>query len=248
MDRQDIGEFIKKRPPLFWWTLANTLAIAFAITAWVVCLNLFRDPTHPLSYKCMLMVGRLDPIMTFTVDSDPKLPKPKETFDVTQLEENFFGRANSSLESNNHKLKTAYLTNYKKNDALICVTGHYRIIKTRALGEDDFITSGLVAHTQAVIFPEKDADPVPYPVYLDLVFPTSGEAGSVMIEGKIIELKKDPHLIALLYVNRKDTDDGEALHFTGVALNAMTYHGENDAAFTIKPPEKANPGGKLPFF
>ena len=248
MDRQDIGDFIKKRPPMFWWMLANTLAIAFAISAWIICLNLFRDPTHPLSYKWMLKVGRLDPIAAFTDKGEIKLPKPKETFDVTQLEENFLDRSQTSLDSNNHKLKHGYLTNYKKNDALFCVSGNYRILETRDLGEGDFITDGLVAHTQAVIFPEKDADPVPYPVFLDIVFPTSDDASTVITQGKIIELKKNPNFVALLHVESKDIDDGKSIQVTAVALHAMEYTGEEGSAFTIKPPEKANPAGNLPFF
>jgi hypothetical protein len=59
MAKQEIEEFVKSRPPLFWWLLANILAIAFAITSWVICLNLFRDPTNAKSYQLMIKVGRL---------------------------------------------------------------------------------------------------------------------------------------------------------------------------------------------
>jgi len=64
---QSRSEDSKKGPPMFWWLLANILAIAFAVSSWVICLNLFRDPTNPTSYKLMMMAKRLTPLESYEV-------------------------------------------------------------------------------------------------------------------------------------------------------------------------------------
>ena len=148
MAKQEIEEFVKSRPPLFWWLLANILAIAFAITSWVICLNLFRDPTNAKSYQLMIKVGRLDPLEKFIPTS---APKPRRTADPPELEAEFERFKNEDLQALNHELLRAYVTNYDKSEFLTYVKGEFKILSTRTLTDEDFLPSGIVVKAQAQV-------------------------------------------------------------------------------------------------
>ena len=148
----DLRDLTRKRPPLFWWLLANILAIAFAIASWVVCLNLFRDPTHPTSYEWMLKVGRIDPLESF---SPTTAPTPVKVSSPLELEAQFQSISDDELVVLNHELRRSYLTNFERSRTLTYVTGEFRILEVRALTSDDFLTSGAVVKAQALIRPDK---------------------------------------------------------------------------------------------
>ena len=239
----DLRDLTRKRPPLFWWLLANILAIAFAIASWVVCLNLFRDPTHPTSYEWMLKVGRIDPLESF---SPTTAPTPVKVSSPLELEAQFQSISDDELVVLNHELRRSYLTNFERSRTLTYVTGEFRILEVRALTSDDFLTSGAVVKAQALIRPDKITEPIPYPVYLECLFPSQDEATNLFNIGDSLVLKKIPDCAAILNVDRTPYEDSTALLLTVVPLCAVEYTSPDGTTISISPPEKANVAANLP--
>lgn len=243
--RNDIQDFVKTRPPLFWWLLLNILAITFAIVSWVVCLNLFRDPTHPLSYELMFKVGRVPELEAFpSKRSLPKIHKTATAVEADSLFRKF--SANDLLEFNTAILRE-YLTNYNKGVLLTCLTGEFTVISSRALDSEDFLSPGIIVKAQSTIQPEVDAPPVPYPVRVEIFYPGVDIPKGTFSPGQLISLNKYRNCAALINVSHYDTKEGASLFLSLVALRTgPLLDEEKKRLFIISPPEKANPKAGLP--
>ena len=235
----------KKRVPLFWWVLANALAIAFAISAWVICLNLFRDPTNPTSYDLMLKVGRLQPPEAFTRKTTPV---PQQDSDPKDLEARFLNFDPEDLEALNQEFRRAYLTNYKKPKFLTYITGEYRILEVQELSEDDFLSPGIVVKAQALVRPDVVADAIPYPVFIECLYPSRDAKVESFQVGNTLMLKKQRDCAAILNVGTKDFEDRATVFVSVVPLAAVKHTTKSGSTFTITPPAKANPEATLPAF
>lgn len=233
----------KKRPPFFWWTLANILAVAFAISAWIVCLTLFNDPTHPTSYRLMMKVGRLQPLEAFTRQT---LPDPKTTLDAYQLERQFLSYSPNELQALNLELRRAYLTNFKKPKFLAYVTGDFRILDSRPLTETDFHPSGTVLKAQALIRPEPLSPLIAYPVFIELLLPSEAPLPSYEI-GSTITLERRRHAVAILHVDTAPLDQREVPFLTLIPLLAGPHPSE-DSSVKISPPSAVNIEASFPTF
>ena len=205
----------KKRPPFFWWTLVNTFAIALAIASWLICLNLFEDPTHPLSYQMMLKVKRLEPLEDFTPNT---APSPSHASDPTSLEAEFQRFSQEDLDLLNQEYLKAYLTNYEKGKHLIYVTGDYQILTVRKLQSSDLLSSGAVLKAQALVRPGDLADPLPYPLFIEVFYPGDPALAEKFQVGETLTLKRSPDSAAIINVSRQEADGRKALFFTLVAL------------------------------
>ena len=243
MAKQEIEEFVKSRPPLFWWLLANILAIAFAITSWVICLNLFRDPTNAKSYQLMIKVGRLDPLEKFIPTS---APKPRRTADPPELEAGFERFKNEDLQALNHELLRAYVTNYDKSEFLTYVKGEFKILSTRTLTDEDFLPSGIVVKAQAQVKPDSLSDPLDYPVFIECIFPTDDDAIALFAPGDSLVLEKVRDCAAILHVSSIDYEGDKVLYLTVVPLCGDNYPLPDGKQIKVKPPKTANVGAPLP--
>ena len=232
-----------KRPPFFWWFLANTLAIAFAITSWVVCLNLFRDPTNPASYKWMTKVGRVDTLVHF---SSSNVPEPATVSGPRELEARFANFGKSELASLNREFLREYLTNFDKAPLLTVLTGEFRVTEARALSSNDFLFPGIVVKAQALVRPDPVADPLPYPVFIECIFPSTEASPDLFPAGESFVLKKESHSAALLNVAMTNHEDREMIFASVVPLNSTKFIPPQGHAFQIKPPEQANLTSQFP--
>lgn len=233
----------RKRPPLFWWFLANTLAIAFAITAWIVCLTLFRDPTHPTSYLLMMKVGRLDPPAHFDLFT---APSPEKVNDPRELEARFKPFTEAERATLNRELMRAYLTNFEKAPFLTYVTGEFQVVESRLLGEDDFLSPGLAVKAQAMVRPDAVADPLPYPVFIECLLPGPVSGDEFIEPGFPFTLEQSPHCAVLLNVGTTQLDEREVILASVVPLNTMNFPTGDESSLKITPPPMANPAGPLP--
>ena len=245
MAPSDFDDVPKKRTPLFWWLLANILAVSFAITSWIVCLNLFRDPTNPTSYKLMLKVGRLESPKAF---SPLDTPVPLKDSDPKELEAQFQSFSQTDLETLNKELRRAYLSNFKKPKFLTYVTGEYRIIGVEKLTEEDFLSPGIVVKAQAMIRPDAVAAPLPYPVFLECLFPSEDATPESFQLGNILTLKKQRECAAILNIGATAFENRKTVFVTVVPLAAVEHTTASGATFTITPPAMANPEASLPAY
>lgn len=245
MPRYVLEDQPKKRPPLFWWFLANILAIAFAITSWVVCLNLFRDPTNPTSYRLMIKFGRLEPPMAYTSKTAPDSQQDQDPKELLSKFESF---SQSDREILNREFWRAYLTNFTKPKFHTYVTGEFRVIGVKELTENDFLSPGIVVKAQALVRPDAVADPLPYPVFIECIFPSSDASVESFSVGNTLMLEKQRDRAAILNVATTDFEDRPSVFVTLVPLAAVKHTTESGATFQITPPAMANPKASLPAF
>jgi len=237
MPKKDLEDFVKRRPPIFWWFLANLVAISLAVASWIVCLNLFRDPTHPTSYQLMLKVGRIQPLVNFTPTT---APRPKKTSDPLTLEAEFQRFSDDDLIVINQELKRAYLTNYQNNQFLTYVTGEFKVMEVIPLQEKHFLQGGAAVKAQAIVRPDDLADPIPYPIFIEFLMPGESSLTELYQPGDTLVLKKIPDCAAVLRVGKVDYETNAALYFTLVPLCGADPR--------ISPPEAAHVAASLPVF
>lgn len=250
MAKQDLEDFVKRRPPMFWWMLANVLAITFAIGSWVVCLNLFRDPTHPKSYQLMLKVGRLAPLEHFKATS---APRPKKTAGPLALEAQFQKFQSDDLKALNRELLESYLTNYKKTTFLTYVQGDFKIIESRALTAEDFLPQGVIVKAQALVTSKKTSDPIPYPVFIQCLYPSENASPDHFPAGNTLKIvqrssQKTPNCAAVIHVQPVEYDGDDALNLTLIPLCAVDYITPRGETIKISPPKGALVGAPLPAY
>lgn len=243
--KNDLQDFVKTRPPLFWWLILNILAITFAISSWIVCLNLFRDPTHPLSYELMFKVGRVPELQAFPTQRS--LPKVQKTASAVEADTIFRQFSPDDLQKFNKTILREYLTNYRQSELLTCLVGEFTVISARPLDEEDFLSPGLLVRAQATIQPEADAAPIPYPVQIELFYLGEDIPKDTFSPGHLISLKKNQDCAALINVSHSDSAEGNSLFLSLVPLRSGPVRDDEKATlFTITPPEKANPKAGLP--
>lgn len=251
MAKKDSEDIIKPRPPLFWWMLANILAIAFAIGSWVVCLNLFRDPTNETSYHWMLKVGRLEPLKHYEAT---QAPRPKRTATPLELEAQFQNVKNDDLSTLNQELLRAYVTNFHKAKFLTYAKGDYKILNARSLTEDDFLPEGVVVRAQGMVVSERTKDALAYPVFIECVFSYENADPLHFPVGEILPLRQRrkgglPDCAAVIHVSSIEYDSESVLNLSVIPLLAVDYKTPSGAMIKLAPPEAANIGtAQLPIF
>ncbi|MDB4408983.1 hypothetical protein N9192_01375 [Akkermansiaceae bacterium] len=250
MAKQEIEDLIKSHPPMFWWMLANILAIAFAFASWVVCLNLFRDPTNETSYQLMLKVGRLDPLEAY---EPSKAPRPKRTASPLELEAQYQRFKEDDLEALNHELLRSYVTNFKKAKFLTYIKGDFRIIESRALTENDFLPQGVIVRAQAMVTSERAKEPIAYPVFIECLFPSKNANPDHFPAGEMLTLTQrrkggNPDCASVLHVSSVGYEGDRALNLTIIPLCAVDYTTPSETTINLSPPEGAGVGSPLPVF
>lgn len=227
----------RQRVPWFWWLIVNTLAISLAAASWIICLKVFKDPTHPSSYQLMRKVGRIPPLEPFVGST---APSAEWTDDARSLEARFRGLDEPTREALNQSFLKNYLLNLPKSSLLTYVVGDFRILEKRALTEDDFFPSGAAVKAQALVQPDGMTETVPYPVFIELLVPGSKGILATYEEGSVLSLSRSTHHAALLHLSETAYRDRKAPLFTVIPLT-----NNNPEA---KPPESANPQAQLPAF
>lgn len=251
MAKKELEDLIKNRPPLFWWMLANTLAIAFAIGSWIVCLNLFRDPTNETSYQWMLKFGRLDPLEHYEPTTTPQ---PKRTATPLELEAQFQHIKGKDLATLNQELLRAYVTNFHKAKFLTYAKGNYQIISARALTKEDFIPQGVIVRAQGMVVSKRTKDAIPYPVLIECIFSSENAHPEQFPVGETLELRQRrkgglPDCAAVIHVSSMEYDRDPVLNLTVIPLLAIDYRTPTGEMIQLAPPMKANLGAdQLPVF
>ena len=141
----DLKKFLRRRPPWFWWTLAQLLAGAFAVASWSFCLFLFSLPERPWNYDLLRKFGRIAPVVAY----DPLEAPEGTSADPQGLLSKFYTLDDEVLEAYNIHYKRNYITNFAKPEAVHYVEGTYRLTRTRPLSDEDFFSPGLAARLEA---------------------------------------------------------------------------------------------------
>lgn len=243
MARKKIKEFIKRRPSIFWWTLANLLAAAFAITSWTLCLYLFRFPERPANYDLLRKLKRLDPVVSY-----PALDAPKgDSYDPQSLLTKFYSMSGDQLAAHNLAFKRNYLTNFKKAKVINYLEGTYRVENTRLLTAEDFFHPGIVVHAQATVQPDELNEPSPYPVFLELLLPTKEEPAVIPFKkGDSLPLSRTYHRALILHAAKRGTANEPAVCLTAVPLSFENYKAPDGQLLPLAAPDPLNMSAPFP--
>jgi hypothetical protein len=240
-----IEEAPPSRPAYFWWLLANALALCFAITSWAVCLHVFGNPELPRNYEILGKLGRLPKLKRYTVLDVPggNSLMPRELY------KKFFGTTPDQLERVNSLLMRNYLTNFDRPLLLTYIEGDYQVVNVRKLADGDFFNPGIVLRAQALVKPDDFTKPLPYPVFIEYLFPTAKtEAAQFFKPADILSVKKSPNCAAVVHVAKIMHEDEPALLLTVIPIAYGSYQIGDVASFEIEPPEKLHPAAGFPVF
>ena len=114
--------------------------------------------------------------------------------------------------------------------------------KVRLLGAGDFLNPGIVIRAQALVKPDDFTKPMPYPVFIEYIFPThQTEAASSFKVGDILGVKKSPNCAAVVHVSKIINDDEPALLLTVIPIAYGSYQLGDTGSFQIEPPAKLRP-------
>jgi hypothetical protein len=239
-----IEEPAPRRPPYFWWLLANALALCFAVVSWMVCLHVFGNPEIPRNYEILRKLGRLPELKRYTV-----LDVPNGTLlDAKGLYSKFFPLTGDRLSRVNSQLMRNYLTNFESPLMLTYIEGDYQVEKIRALGPSDFINTGFAIRARALVKPDDFTKPAPFPVLIEYIFPTKENAAKAFRPDDILTIKKSPNCAAIVHAARVQEGDEQLVCLTVIPIAYGPYRIGDDITFGIDPPEQVRPGAAFPVF
>ena len=234
-----------RRPAYFWWLLANALALCFAIISWAVCLHVFGHPEIPRNYEILGKLGRSPVLKRYTVLDVPNgnALAPKELYN------RYFRYTEEQCVRLNSRLMKNYLTNFDRSLLLNYIEGDYQVSKIRKLGPKDFFDPGVVIRAQALVKPDDFTKPLPYPVFIEYVFPThQTEVADSFKAGDILSVKKSPNCAAVVHVSRITNEGEPALLLTVIPIAYGSYQIGDSGSFQIEPPAKLRPSAVFPVF
>lgn len=234
-----------RRPPYFWWFLANALALSFAVLSWAMCLHVFGHPEIPRNYRILEKLGRAPELKRHTVLDAPNVA----ALDPRDLYRRFFPLDEPARDRLNTLLLRNYLSNFDRPLLLTYIQGDYRVERVRTLDGADFLSPGFVVRARAMVKPDDFTEAAPYPVVIEYIFPTPQVAMAGGFDpGDTLEVRKSPNCAAILHVSSTIEGDEPALLLTVVPIAYGPYEFDEQTGFTIEVPERLNPGAAFPMF
>ena len=240
--KKKTDDAIPRRPAYFWWFLANTLALCFAIVSWAVCLHVFGNPEIPRNYLILKKLGRLPELKRYTVLDVPN----GNALSPGELYGKYFGLDEEKRARLNALLMRNYMRNFEKTLLLTYVEGDFQVVETRPLKTEDFLYPGFAIRAQAMVKPDDFTEAVGFPVVIEYLFPTGNDgAVSRFSAGDVLEVNKNPNCAAVVHVSKAVVDDEPALQLTVIPIAYGPYR-VGEAKFSIDPPKELSPGASLP--
>lgn len=130
------------------WGLTLALMVLVATASWVFSLYVFGHPEKPSNYKLLAKLGRMAPPKRFTSHDVPG-GKPLAARDAYAKYRKFAALQEEEKKALNDKLIREYVTNYRRADTVDYLSGMFRIVDVRALGEGTLMSAGLVLRARS---------------------------------------------------------------------------------------------------
>lgn len=233
------------RPAYFWWLLANALAICFAVISWFVCLQIFGNPENPRNYQILGKLGRLPVLKKYPVTEVPN----GNSWSPKELYAWYLGLPKQEASRINGLLMRNYLTNFDRPLLVTYIEGDYQIEAARKMTNKDFFDPGIAVRAQALVKPDDFTKPMPYPVIIEYVIPTSHSgAASFFKPGDILNVKKSPNCAVVVHFDKIVREGEPALLLTVVPIAYASYQFGGSEPFQIEPPALLRPAAGFPVF
>ena len=221
------------------------LAACFTVLSWSLCLSIFNNPEQARNYKMLDILGRLPIHEAYTSQTAPKLGATT----ALQLRSQFLEIEQKEINTINRSLLRSYLKNFQDPVFSTYVKGTYKVISTRTLNHNDFITDGFAVKLRAYIQIDEYSKPSPYPIILELIFPTPySKSHTGYHKGDTLEVNILPYFASMLHVSTiKKDDDDDITIITAISL-ANQLKPPHQGPFDLKPPKSVNIEAPFPLF
>jgi hypothetical protein len=229
---RDDDDGLNQRGSFLLWMAAIAVLIGLNFASWSFCMWVFGQPEHPMNYKLLTKLDKLEPIQGFS-----PVGAPRGKFNsVKDLYAKLYPFTPVELRAYNGILKRFYLKNYLERDDATFLSGEFRVESVQPMKEGDVFSSGLVIRARSTTFPE---------AVLDLALPSLEVPEKFdLLPGQVILLAEATMCAALLHVHHEDET---VMVFTVVPLvtfnspddpAAKRYEFADGAAITVTPQER----------
>jgi hypothetical protein len=249
MQRAKKNFLTRKRPPYFWWLLAHALALCFCILSWILTSYIFHNPDLPKNYAILKKVGQAPLPQAYTALEAPA----GDSLSPQDLYREFIALAepdnSARLRKRNTRLIRSYLQSYKESAKPIYIQGNFRVLQIRPLTQNDILTRGFVIRAQALVQPDKDREPGPYPVVIEYIFPCDHKAAFTWFKpGDLMKIKKNPDCVSVIHIGHIGTEDEPVINLTVVPIAYGDFKIGAGRLMTINAPNDVNLLAEFPLF
>ena len=217
---QDEGRFVSGN--LVLWIAVVAVLIGLNFASWSFCMWVFGQPEHPMNYRLLTRLEKLDPIHGFKAVTAPR----GKFFSAKDLYAQVYPFSNSELRAYNGILKRYYIRNFVESDDITFLSGEFSVLSVQRMGKDDVFQSGIVIRGRSTTFPD---------AIIDLAIPSKDVPAELeLAPGQIIKVEESTTCAAVLNIERlKDS----TIIFTAVPLVERAYEFAGSAAITLMTPE-----------
>jgi hypothetical protein len=216
---QDEGRYVSGNLVLWLAIIAVLVGLNFA--SWSFCMWVFGQPEHPMNYRLLTKLERLDPIHGFTPVSAPR----GKFISAKDLYAQAYPFSPTELRAYNGILKRSYLKNYLEQENVTFLSGEFTVLSVQPMGPEDVFPAGYVIRGRSTTFPDAIVD-----------FPLPAEKTPekfLLAAGQVFKIEESSTCAVILNIER--LDDGTMV-FTAVPLVERVYEFADKAVITVKVP------------
>lgn len=208
---------------LILWIAAIAVLIGLNFASWSFCMWVFGQPEHPMNYKLLTRLEKLDPIVGFTPVTAPR----GKFYSAKDLYSQVYNFDKTELNAYNGILKRLYLKNYSERDDVTYIAGEWAVQSWQKMGEGDVFNSGVVIRAKSTTFPD---------AILDLALPSPDVPENFELQpGQVIKVEESSTCAAVLHIERqKDA----TMIFTAVPLVSREYLFSDGPTISLVPQER----------
>ncbi len=203
------------------WIAVLAVLIGLNFASWSFCMWVFGQPEHPMNYRLLTKLERLEPIHGFTPVSAPR----GKFVSAKDLYAQVYPFGDDELRAYNGILKRSYLKNYLEIDNVTFLSGDFTMLVVQAMGEEDVFPAGYVIRARSTTFPD---------AIVDFALPAEKTPEPFeLAEGQVLKIEESTTCAALLHIDRME--DGTMV-FTAVPLVEREYVFNDAAKIAVMPP------------
>jgi len=198
---QDEGRYVSGN--LILWIAVIAVLIGLNFASWSFCMWVFGQPEHPMNYRLLTRLERLDPIHGFTPVTAPR----GKFLSAKDLYAQVYPFSRTELRAYNGILKRYYLKNYLEQSNVTFLSGEFTVLSVQAMDKNDVFPAGYVIRGRSTTCPD---------ALVDFALPAVKTPGIFKIAaGQMIKIEESTTCAAVLNIERlEDT----TMVFTAVPL------------------------------
>ena len=198
---QDEGRYVSGN--IILWVAVIAVLIGLNFASWSFCMWVFGQPEHPMNYRLLTRLEKLEPIEGFKPVSAPR----GKFFSAKDLYAQVYPFSRGELRAYNGILKRYYLKNYLERSDVTFLSGEFSVLSVQRMEEGDVFPSGLVIRARSTSFPD---------AILDLALPSAFPPKTFDLKaGQLIKVGESTTCAAVLNIERLQDS---TMIFTAVPL------------------------------